>query len=79
LPTLEAFVTNGEGSVTIGAVRPIPCVAIASDEHNMLVAIVRRPGESLASLLERLEHHLARAIEHDEFVDEINSTMHSRR
>lgn len=79
LPTLEAFVTNGEGSITIGAVRPIPCVAVASDEHNMLVAIVRRPRESLASLLQRLEHHLARAIEHDEFVDEINSPIRSRR
>jgi predicted RNase H-like HicB family nuclease len=45
----------------------------------MLVAIVRRQGESLASLLQRLEHHLERAIEHDELVDEINSPMRSRR
>lgn len=79
LPTLEAFVTNGEGSVTIGAIRPIPCVAVASDELNTLVAIVRRQGKSLASLLQRLDHHLARTIEQDEFVDEINSPMRSRR
>ncbi len=78
-PTLEAFVTNGEGNITIGAVRPIPCVAIASDDHNMVVAIVRRPGASLASLLGRPDHRLARVIEHDEFVGEIIPLRRSGR
>jgi hypothetical protein len=35
--------------------------AVASDEHNMLVALVRRPGETLHELLDRLERALGPA------------------
>ena len=46
--------------------------AVASDQHNMLVALVRRPGETLHHLLDRLEQALGPAIEDQLFVDEIN-------
>jgi hypothetical protein len=32
----------------------------------------RRPGESLTALLERLDHAIERAVEYDEYLDEIN-------
>jgi len=47
LPNLEEFVILGDGQIAIGAIRPIPCAAIANDEHNMLAALVRRPDETL--------------------------------
>jgi hypothetical protein len=42
--------------------RPIGCVATATDEHNSLAMLVRRRGETLAQLLTRLD--LAIAKEH---------------
>jgi hypothetical protein len=38
----------------------------------MLVALMRRPGENLHQLLDRLEQALGPAIEDSVFVDEIN-------
>jgi ribosome assembly protein YihI (activator of Der GTPase) len=46
--------------------------AVASDQHNMLVALVRRSGETLHQLLDRLENALGPALEEQIFVDEIN-------
>jgi ribosome assembly protein YihI (activator of Der GTPase) len=45
---------------------------VVSDEHNMLVALVRQSGETLHQLLDRLERALGPAIEDQIFVDEIN-------
>jgi len=64
-----------EGSVTLGSLgynSSLGYTAVASDEHNMLVAIVRRPGETLRQLLDRLENALGPAIDEQIFVDEIN-------
>jgi hypothetical protein len=49
-PTIEAFLENEDGEISLGAIGYNPFLgytAVASDEHNMLVALVRRPGESL--------------------------------
>jgi hypothetical protein len=46
--------------------------AVASDEHNMLVALVRRRRETLHQLLDRLEQALGPALEEQIYVDEIN-------
>ncbi len=75
-PTIEAFFESGEGDISIGALNYAPSLrytAVASDEHNMLVALVRRPGETLKQLLDRLESALGPAIEDQVFVDEINA------
>jgi hypothetical protein len=43
-----------------------------SDHHNMLVALVRKRGETLHQLLDRLEHALGPALEDQIYIDEIN-------
>jgi ribosome assembly protein YihI (activator of Der GTPase) len=45
---------------------------VATDEHDMLVALVRSPGETLHQLLDRLEQALGPALEDQIYVDEIN-------
>ena len=55
-----------------GEIGPIRCAAVASDHHNMLAALQRRKGETLMQLLQRLDAALLRALEDDEFTDEIN-------
>jgi hypothetical protein len=54
LPAIEELLAR-EGQISIGAISPIPCAAIANDEHNMLAALMRRPEETLQQLLERLD------------------------
>ena len=67
------FLIDGYGEVTLGRVGPIRCAAIASDEDQMLAALVRRPGEELAELLARLDHAIDRAWNAEEYLDEINA------
>lgn len=74
-PTIEAFFEAGEGDISFGRIDYVPTLrytAVVSDENNMLVALVRRPGETLQQLLDRLEQALGPAIEDQVFVDEIN-------
>ena len=75
-PNIEAFFEAGEGDIALGTFGYAPSVrytAVATDEDNMLVALVRRPGETLHQLLDRLERALGPAIEDQVFVDEINA------
>lgn len=74
-PTLEAFFESGEGTVSFGTIDFVPGLrhtAVVSDGDNMLVALVRRRGETLHQLLDRLEQALGPAIEDQVLVDEIN-------
>jgi hypothetical protein len=73
LPNLEEFVIYGDGQIAIGAITPIPCAAIANDDHNMLAALVRRPGEALQQLLERLDRAVQLALNDEIYTDEINT------
>ena len=50
----------------------IPCASVASDAHNALAMLVRRPEESLHDLLARLDETIRLAMEEDEYTDEIN-------
>lgn len=73
---IEEFLACGDGTISLGAISHSPSLrytAIANDEHNMLVALVRRSGETLHELLDRLDAALGPAIEEQQFVDEINS------
>lgn len=75
-PTIEAFLANEEGTVSLGAIgyhEGLGYTAVANDEHNMLVALVQRRGETLHQLLDRLEQALGPAIEEQIYIDEINS------
>lgn len=62
----------GYGQITVGALRPVGCVAVANDEDNCLAMLVRRKGEPLAQLLARLDLAIAKALTEDIFTDEVN-------
>ena len=74
-PNIEAFFDAGEGDISLGGIGYNPTLrhtAIVSDEHNMLVALIRRPEETPHQLLDRLEQAPGPAIEDSVFADEIN-------
>lgn len=73
-PTIEEFLDAEQGTISLGAINDasLGCAAVASDEHNMLVALVRSRRETLHQLLDRLEKALRPAIEEQIYVDEIN-------
>jgi hypothetical protein len=72
LATLEWFVINAGGQVTLGAVPPIGCAVIAHDGQHTRVALKRQTDESLMRLLLRFDEALIRALDRDAVVDEIN-------
>ena len=78
MPNLEIFLQSDGAQLSIGAIGPIQCAAVAADPHNMLAALVRRPGETLQQLLERLDDAVLLAMEQDIFTDDINPPL-SRR
>ena len=71
LPHIAELIKDGE--ITVGVVRPVGCVAVASDGDTTLAMLVRRKGETLAQLLTRLDLAIAKAYDEEIFTDEINS------
>jgi hypothetical protein len=71
LPHIAELIKDGE--ITVGVVRPVGCVAVASDGNTTLAMLVRRKGETLAQLLTRLDLAIAKAYNEEIFTDEINS------
>jgi hypothetical protein len=67
------FLIDGNGDITLGAVGPVRCAATAADEDQCLAMLVRRPGESLAELLQRLDAAIGDAYENSIFIDEVNT------
>ena len=74
LANIAALIDTG-GQITLGALDPIKCVAIANDEANCLAMLQRRPGETLQQLLERLDSAIDLAWTTDQFTDEINTPL----
>jgi len=70
-PHIEELI-ECDGNISIGRIEPVTCAAVASDEHNMLAALVRRGGESFLALLARLDQAIDAAMNHETFTDEIN-------
>jgi hypothetical protein len=70
LPYIAQLIADGE--ITVGVLRPIGCVATATDEHNCLAMLVRRRGETLTQLLTRLDLAVAKAFTEDICTDEVN-------
>ncbi|HWJ19907.1 MAG TPA: hypothetical protein VNR65_14395 [Geobacterales bacterium] len=70
LPNIAQLIEDGE--ITIGMLRPVGCVATASDEDCNYAMLVRRRGESLFQLLTRLDQAIDKALTLDIFTDEIN-------
>lgn len=78
LAYIAMLIDNG-GQITLGALHPIACAAIANDDHGSLAMLKRRSGESIPQLLRRLNDSIALAIEADEMIDEINVRTPKRR
>ena len=70
LPSIAALIHHG-GHITIGALPPIHCAAVANTDYSCLAMLQRRSGETLQQLLERLDSSIERALETDELIDEI--------
>jgi len=71
LPSIAALIDDG-GQISIGALPPIQCAAVANTDYNCLAMLQRRPAETLRQLLERLDAAIERALESVEVIDEIN-------
>lgn len=72
LPNLDDLI-DGDGQITIGAVKPVQCAAIATYARQPLAMLVRRDGETFIDLLTRLDAAVAIANEEEAIVDEINT------
>jgi len=70
-PNLAELIEYGE--ITVGVVRAVGCVAMATDGHNSLAMLQRRRGETLIALLSRLDSAVEKAITQEIFTDEINA------
>jgi hypothetical protein len=79
LYNLEAFIDSGRGQVTIGAVKPVPCGALAAEGRKVLVALVRRDRESVFELLTRLDAALGRVAEENIVIDEVSAYIKPHR
>jgi len=69
---IEAMIADG-GSIFIGALDDLECVAAASDDHNSLAMLVRRDGGTLAALLKRLDKAVDRFYSDGDVIEEVNS------
>lgn len=76
-PHIEALIDDGE--ITVGVMRPVGCVAVATDGHQALAMLRRRPGESLMDLLQRLDSAIETAVEQEIYTEEINSPPPAKR
>ena len=65
------FLESG-GNISLGDIDPIKYTAVASDDHNMLAALVRRKNETFSELMTRLDLAVDLAMNHDTLTDEIN-------
>jgi hypothetical protein len=72
LANIAELIDSG-GQITIGAIEPVECAAIANDEHDCLAMLRRKPGETLQELLARLDAAIELAWKTEQFTDEINT------
>lgn len=70
LPNIAELIDHGQ--ITVGAMEPVGCVAVASEDHYNLAMLRRRKGETLLKLLTRLDQAIDKAETLGVFTDEIN-------
>ena len=78
LPNIAELIDSG-GQISVGAIGPISCAAVANDEGQCLAMLQRRAGETLQQLLERLDAAIETAITTEQMIDEINAPDDKRR
>ena len=71
LPNIADLISYGH--ITVGVFRPTGCIAIATDGNDTLAMLLRRPDETMAQLLARLDQAINKAVLEDICTDEINS------
>ncbi len=77
LRNIAALVDSG-GEITLGHLDAIDkCVATASDDAQCLAMLVRRKGESLDALLQRLDAAIGDAYANENLIDEVNAPVAS--
>jgi hypothetical protein len=72
LARIEAVVDGG-GQIMLGTMRPVDGAAVAHDGKKTLAMLRRRPTESVAQLLLRLDEAIGQAQTTGQRVDEINA------
>lgn len=72
LPNICDLIDAG-GQISVGAIGPIRCAAVANDDDQCYAMLQRRPGETLQQLVERLDAAIATAITTEQTIDEINA------
>ena len=78
LAHIEAVISAG-GQIMLGTIAPVHGAAVAHDGHKTLAMLRRRPNESAASLLDRLNAAIATVQKTGSRVDEINDPTHDER
>ena len=71
MKNIETLINDG-GEITLGALPPHECAATAADASNALAMLVRRGGETLNALLQRLDRAIGAHYDDGETVDEVN-------
>ena len=71
LGAIEALIAD-HGSITLGEVSPVGCIAAAADQNGCYAMLKRRKDEDLLSLLVRLDKAIVQAVENNTVVDEVN-------
>ena len=72
MKNIETLIDDG-GSISVGALAPIGCVAAASDGSNCLAMLVRRDGETLLELMAGYDEAIGLAWSDSLFTDEVNN------
>jgi hypothetical protein len=75
---IETLIEEG-GEITIGRAPAHDCLATATDDADLCLAmLVRRDGETLNQLIKRLDRAIHLAWTEDWFTDEVNDGPSSR-
>lgn len=72
-PHITALLARTGGSITLGHIAPIEAAAIAFDEQTLFASLVRRDGESVDALLQRLDAAVGAALQGGAPTNEINN------
>jgi hypothetical protein len=71
-PHITALLARSGGQIMLGRVAPIDGAAVATDEQALFATLVRRDGESVNALLQRLDEAIGAALNQGVVINEIN-------
>jgi hypothetical protein len=71
-PYITELLAMGDGQIMLGHVAPIEGAAVATAEQTLFAALVRREGESVNALMQRLDEAIGAALHQGALTNEIN-------